>query len=126
MSETILVDVDGPAAPPRANGELVFESPWESRAFGVAVALCERRGYDWEEFRSRLIVEIAAWEAAHSGEGDAPWSYYERWLASLERLLLDEGLVSAAELAERTAAVAHEAEHEHDGHDHHHHDHDHD
>ena len=30
-----------PAAPPRRNGELVFEVPWESRAFGVALALCE-------------------------------------------------------------------------------------
>ena len=115
----VLVDREGPAAPPRANGELVFEAPWESRAFGVAVALCERRGYAWDTFRSRLIAEIAAWEARHAGEAGAEWSYYERWLASLERLLLDEGLVSVAELAARTAEVVHKAEHEHDGHYHH-------
>ena len=34
-----VASADAPAAPPRDNGELVFEAPWESRAFGVAVAL---------------------------------------------------------------------------------------
>ena len=29
------LDVDGPAAPPRSNGELVFAEPWEGRAFGL-------------------------------------------------------------------------------------------
>ncbi|MFD9651474.1 hypothetical protein [Streptomyces mirabilis] len=27
------LDIEGPAAPPRSNGELVFAEPWESRAF---------------------------------------------------------------------------------------------
>ena len=26
------LDLDGPSAPPRSNGALVFEEPWESRA----------------------------------------------------------------------------------------------
>ena len=30
------LDLQGPAAPPRANGELVFEQPWQGRAFGLA------------------------------------------------------------------------------------------
>mgnify|MGYP000392023945 CR=1 FL=1 len=34
-----VLDIDGPAAPPRSNGELVFAEPWESRAFGLAMAL---------------------------------------------------------------------------------------
>ena len=33
------LDSDGPAAPPRRNGELAFEAPWESRLFGVTMAL---------------------------------------------------------------------------------------
>ena len=41
-SDPAVVAVDGPAAPPRSNGELVFAEPWESRAFGVAVALARR------------------------------------------------------------------------------------
>ena len=34
---TAPLDLAGPAAPPRDNGELVFAQPWESRAFGMAV-----------------------------------------------------------------------------------------
>src|SRR5262249_16430015 len=44
----------GPAAPPRDNGELVFAAPWESRAFGLALALNEAGLIDWEEFRQAL------------------------------------------------------------------------
>ncbi|GAB7145686.1 hypothetical protein LRC484719_42880 [Mycobacterium riyadhense] len=51
------------ATPPRRNGELVFEAPWESRAFGLAVALAELNRYAWEEFRLQLIGEIADWAA---------------------------------------------------------------
>ena len=86
----------GVEAMPRSNGELVFEEPWQARAFGVAVGLVEEQGLDWEEFRRRLIDEIGAWEHEHgTGSGDA-YSYYERWLAALERLVLERGLVTAA------------------------------
>jgi nitrile hydratase accessory protein len=108
---------------PRRNGELVFEAPWEARAFGVAVALCREHGLDWDEFRGRLIAEIGAWEAEH-GAATEGWSYYERWLAALERLVVERGLVAPAELDTRTAEIAHAVAHEHDDHDHHH-DHDH-
>lgn len=104
---------------PRRNGELVFDAPWQSRAFSVAVALADEGRCDWEEFRSRLIAEI--------GERDerAEWHYYEHWLAALERLLVERGLVTMEELERRTAETAHAAAHEHDhehthGHDHHH------
>ena len=77
------LDSSGPAAPPRDNGELVFAAPWESRAFGLALALNEAGLIDWEDFRQALIREIGDWEAAHpSGAG---WSYYECWLRALER-----------------------------------------
>ena len=36
---TAELDRDGPAAPPRRNGELVFAAPWERRLFGVTMAL---------------------------------------------------------------------------------------
>ena len=42
---------DGPAALPRRNGELVFQAPWESRAFGVAIALHDAGAIDYEAFR---------------------------------------------------------------------------
>jgi nitrile hydratase accessory protein len=105
---------------PRQNGELVFAEPWQARAFGVAIALCEQQGIDWEAFRSRLIAEIGAWEREH-GEGAEGWDYYERWLASLERLVFDLGLVGDAEVAARVEQLAHADRHDHDhdhGHDH--------
>jgi nitrile hydratase accessory protein len=107
----------GAAAMPRSNGELVFEEPWQARAFGVAVALVEEQGLEWEEFRGRLIDEIGAWEREHGpGSGDA-YSYYERWLAALERLVLERGMVSSAELEEEILHVAASDAHDHP-HDH--------
>jgi len=79
----------------------VFAAPWEGRAFGLAVALHERQAYDWDEFRDQLIAAIA-----HADADDEPSSYYERWLASLERLLEAKGLVAPEELAARTAELA--------------------
>jgi nitrile hydratase accessory protein len=100
-SERAAASLAGPAALPRQNGELVFAAPWEGRAFGLAVALHEQQAYVWDEFRDQLIAEIARAEAT-----DDPSSYYERWLASLERLLVAKGLVAPDELAARTAELA--------------------
>jgi len=91
-----------PVAPLRRNGELVFEAPWESRAFGIAVALCEAGTYEWEEFRQYLIEEIRRWDREHP-DGTA-YQYYERWLAALERLLADKGLCQRAQLDDRVIA----------------------
>ena len=99
---------------PRRNGELVFEEPWESRAFGVAVALSERDAFEWERFRQELIAEIGAWQRKD-------WNYYERWLAALERVLLADGLLDGTEIAARMAELEEHDEHEHDDHDDHHH-----
>lgn len=107
-----LLDSAGPAAPPRDNGELVFAAPWESQAFGVALALHDAGRIDWEDFRQSLIAEIGEWEAAHpTGAG---WSYYECWLRSLERVVSRTGLVGAGDLRARVAQLAARPE----GHDH--------
>lgn len=111
---TYLLDSAGPAAPPRDNGELVFAAPWESRAFGVALALHDAGRIDWEDFRQSLIAEIRDWEAAHpSGEG---WNYYERWLRALERVVSGKGLVGTEDLRARLAVLASRpAGHDHGG-----------
>jgi nitrile hydratase accessory protein len=93
--------MEGETALPRLNGELVFEAPWEGRAFGIAVALNEQDVYPWRSFRDALVEHIAADDAA-----GRPTTYYERWLASLETLLLDQGIVTQAELDARTAEYA--------------------
>jgi nitrile hydratase accessory protein len=96
-------NMTGEAALPRSNGELVFDSPWESRAFGIAVALHGDRRFDWEEFRGDLIDEITRAETAPDTSGA---SYYERWLVSLERVLVTRGLLNGPELATRAAEYA--------------------
>lgn len=98
MTDSRIEELSDDLAVPRKNGELVFQAPWEGRIFGMAVALNDRKAFDWDEFRSRLIEEIADAEA----HGDTS-SYYERWLAGFERLLLERGTITPEELDARTA-----------------------
>jgi nitrile hydratase accessory protein len=105
MAERVsaLLDAAGTAAPPRRNGELVFQAPWESRLFGLTMSLHRAGLFEWEEFRSRLIAEIEAWEQHRS---QTAWSYYERWHAALESLLAAKSLCSPTELAARIETLA--------------------
>jgi len=96
-----IADMDGAAALPRKNGELVFNEAWEGRIFGMAVAMSEGRELDWEDFRQQLIAEIA-----EADEQASESAYYERWLAAFERLLDRHGLVPTVELESRTAEFA--------------------
>jgi nitrile hydratase accessory protein len=111
-----VADMQGVISLPRRNGELVFAEPWESRIFGLAISASEAGAYEWGEFRQRLIAEIGSWEAEHGRDhlegGD--WRYYGRWLASVERLLADKGLVSQEELARRMGELEREDDHRHD------------
>jgi nitrile hydratase accessory protein len=83
--------LEGDAALPRKNGELVFAAPWEGRAFGLAVVLSEKGTYAWNDFRVRLVEQIGGGEHA----------YYESWLNALEAQLLAGGLVTAEEVEKR-------------------------
>jgi nitrile hydratase accessory protein len=91
-------DMGGEAALPRKNGELVFAAPWEGRVFGMAVALHDRQVYRWDDFRAQLITQIAVAEARGASS-----SYYERWLAAFETVLVGQGCVTEEELDTRTA-----------------------
>jgi hypothetical protein len=51
----------------------------------MAVGLCERGFYDWDEFRERLIAEISAADARREES-----TYYERFLRVLQRLILEK------------------------------------
>jgi nitrile hydratase accessory protein len=94
---TAPLDVDGLAAPPRSNGELVFEEPWESRAFAIAVALCEAGAFTWSQFQSALIARIARAVDA---------TYYQQWLAALQDVLASCGAVSTDDITSRARALA--------------------
>jgi nitrile hydratase accessory protein len=111
-AERLVAGMGGTATLPRKNGELVFDAPWESHVFGMAIALYERGHYDWEEFRGRLISRIGDWESSDQDER-AIWDYYRHWLASLEALVKDSGLLSEEEIRERTAEFLAKDEHHH-------------
>ena len=91
-----LTSMQGPAALPRDNGELIFTAPWEGRAGALAVAAVDRLGLDWDDFRQRLIEAIA----------DAPSRpYYESWAAALESMLLDHAVTTSEAIDAATPSV---------------------
>ena len=110
-------EADDPAGPPRLNGEMVFDEPWESRSFAMAAALVEEGCFGWDDFRDHLIAAVRRWEA----DPDGPYRYYERWQEALESIAADRGIVAGPEVGELAAAYAARPP----GHDHgdHHHDH---
>ncbi len=96
-ADPMLSQMEGQAALPRKNGELVFDAPWEGRAFGMAVALRDAAFFEWSDFRDRLIAEVArAQERLPSS------TYYEQWLAALECLAVERGLITSEELNQLT------------------------
>jgi nitrile hydratase accessory protein len=88
LSEAIAL-IGEQTSPPRDNGELVFDAPWQARAFAIALATVERSGLTWDAFRQRLIDAIA-------DEPDRP--YYDSWVAAIEALVVGAGLTTPAEL----------------------------
>ena len=93
---------------PRKNGELVFESPWEARAFGIAVALSEAGQYPWRDFGEALASEV---RRAEDEQEDS--TYYERWLKALHKVAVVKGLVSVEEVLEKARDTAAEDDHHH-------------
>ena len=84
---------------PRDDEGPVFRAPWEAQAFAMAVLLNERGAFTWTEWADRLAIEIAA--ATARGEDDGGRRYYRHWLAALEGLVAEKGIVSTGERIER-------------------------
>ncbi|HSS08805.1 MAG TPA: nitrile hydratase accessory protein [Acidimicrobiales bacterium] len=87
---TALGDVafmSGQSALPRANGEIVFDAPWQARALALALAVVECAGLPWDAFRLRLVEAIA-------DQPERP--YYESWTVALESLVVSLGLATRA------------------------------
>lgn len=89
---------------PRRSGELMFDAPWEKRGFGMAVALCEQGLVPFDDFRWRVAAAISTWERANYGR-EEQFHFGERWVAALERLLIERGIVSKEEIDRRTAEL---------------------
>ncbi len=110
-----MVDWDGPLSPPRRNGEVVFDHVWESRLFGMTMALYEAGAFQWDEFRDRLIAAIAGWERDNRASRDE-YRYWDCWLEAFEQLVAAKGICATDTLARRIAEFAARPH----GHDHQH------
>ena len=94
-------------APPQANGELIFEAPWQGRAFGMAHSLVDAGRFSWDEFREQLIT------ALDNGCAEAD-DYYRCFLLALERTLAQNNLCDSATLGQRVDQfAARPADHDH-------------
>jgi nitrile hydratase accessory protein len=93
-----------PVAPiPRgADGAPTFEAPWQAQAFAMTLVLHERGLFTWAEWASALAAAITRAQAA--GDPDDGSTYYRHWLAAIERLAVDKGVVSPVHLDTRRAA----------------------
>lgn len=98
------------AAPPQANGELLFDAPWQGRAFGMVHTLVDAGRFSWDEFREHLIVAL-------DGGAASADVYYERLLLALERSLAKHKGLDALDSAEITQRADELAARPH-GHDH--------
>ncbi|HIG39841.1 MAG: nitrile hydratase accessory protein [bacterium] len=95
----------GKAAPPMANGEVIFEAPWQSRAFGMARVLCEQGEFDWDEFRACLIHRIGQGESTETDESSTEteeYQYFDHFLAALTDIVAQKALCSEQEIQHRT------------------------
>src|SRR6478735_2844767 len=70
---------------PRDREGPVFREPWEAQAFAMALALQGRGLFTWGEWASALGEEIKRAQAA--GDPDTGETYYQHWLATLERMV---------------------------------------
>src|SRR5215213_2854673 len=81
----------------REENEPIFHAEWERTVYGMQRAI-----------RARGLINID--ESRHGIERMPPAeylaaSYYERWLSSLERNLVDKGIVTREELESRAALL---------------------
>jgi len=86
----------------------VFREPWEAHAFAIVLTLHQRGLFTWNEWAEALAAQIAA--ARRTGDADLGDTYYQHWLAALERLVADKGASNEAELIRYRAAWDHAAD----------------
>ena len=85
----------GPVDP--GTGEPIFKAPWERRMFAMLMATFTSGVYNVHEFR-RTMERMAPADYLNA-------SYFEKWLHTLEELLIEKGEIDRAELEAAWGAV---------------------
>ena len=91
---------DIPFIPTGVDQEIVFNSPWEAKAFALVVHMHQQGHFTWPEWAEQLSREIKA-----AGAEDDGSRYYLLWLGAAERLIAAKALCKTAELADRRHAL---------------------
>lgn len=90
--------MDGFGPVRREPGEPIFHEPWERRVFGMLLVTMAQGHYKLDELR-HAIERMSP--AHYLGS-----TYYEHWLAGLERVFVEQGKLSADEIADRVSEIA--------------------
>ncbi len=76
--------------------EPAFEAPWHAQAFALAVHLNESGLFTWPEWVERFSAGLR--QAGLSRELNGGDDYFTVWLATLQRLMADQGHTDAGEV----------------------------
>ena len=76
-----------------------FAEPWQVQAFALVEHLCERGALDRREWTAALARALEGQDPGARGT-----DYHARWLAALESLLVERGLVAPDALEATVAA----------------------
>jgi hypothetical protein len=89
--------MDGFGSVPMGGHETDASAPWEQRVQGLFRAALAQRLLNIDEFRHGIerMDPLRYLEAA----------YYDRWYTSVERILIEKGMVTEEELEERSALL---------------------
>ena len=88
--------LDAVAGIPRDDEGPVFRAPWEAQAFAMTLRLYQQGLFTWPEWAATLTAEIKRAQAA--GDPDTGDTYYQHWLAALERIVSEKGVTDDATL----------------------------
>lgn len=84
---------DGTGPVSHSPAEPAFHDGFEGRVFAMVLVTMAHREYNMDEFRHAIERMAPAWYLDSS--------YFEHWLAAMEKLLLEKGTVEAGELRDR-------------------------
>lgn len=95
-----------PGLPADSQGP-VFHEPWQAQAFAMTLALHAKGVFAWSEWAAMLGETIKAAQAA--GDPDTGETYYNHWLATLERMTAEKAVTTRADLTAYRDAWEHAA-----------------
>lgn len=84
---------DGMGSVAHTSDEAAFHDDWERLTFAMVLITMAQRLYTMDEFRHAIERMDPAWYLDSS--------YYEHWLAAMEKLLVERGVLDETELRQR-------------------------